>query len=106
MDMTAEDFAAIFAEMMGEMLGGLSIGEMLAGLDEDDVAAMPPFPFPEKLFPPGTFPKGMRFSSDFNLPPAVQEMLEKARRNTDVNRDVHASTALYSMRLRSRDDLC
>ena len=77
--MSAEDFLGVFSEMMGEMLGGLPISAMLAGIDEDEIAAMPPFPFPEKLFPPGTFPKGMRFSSDFNLPPAVEEMLEKVR---------------------------
>lgn len=26
-------------------------------MEEEDIAAMPPFPFPQKLFPPGTFPK-------------------------------------------------
>lgn len=67
--MSAEDFLSVFRDMMGEALGGLSIADMLAGMDEDDVAAMPPFPFPERLFPAGTFPKGMRFATDFNLPP-------------------------------------
>ena len=37
---------------------------------------MPPFPFPKELFPPGTFPPGMKFSTDFHMPPAVEELLE------------------------------
>ena len=53
------------------MLGGGHISEMFEGMSEEDIADMPPFPFPEKLFPPGTFPKGMKFSSEFNLPPQV-----------------------------------
>lgn len=120
-------------------------------MDGEDIESMPPFPFPEKLFPPGTFPKareirvgstleissprnsrgaarvatitgmadagpsstvaqhvnqlvtrfrplpkplplppivplfqGMRFSNDFNLPPAVEEMLEKARKRLEA----------------------
>ena len=46
----------------------LQVGGMSAG----DLKDMPPFPFPEKLFPPGTFPAGMRFSDEFNLPPQVR----------------------------------
>ena len=34
---------------------------------------MPPFPFPKELFPPGTFPPGMKFSTDFHMPPALEE---------------------------------
>ena len=76
-DVSAEDFIAVFQDMMREMLGGASIADMLEGLDEDDLARMPPFPFPEALFPPGTFPPGMRFAEDFHMPPAVEELLER-----------------------------
>ena len=51
---------------------------MLEGLTTADVRSMPPFPFPERLFPAGTFPAGMRFSADFKLPPAVEELLEQS----------------------------
>ena len=64
-----------------QMLGGMSIQDMLEGLEEEDLRHMPPFPFPEKLFPPGTFPKGMRFSTEFNLPPSVEEALENGDPN-------------------------
>ena len=37
---------------------------------------MPPFPFPKELFPPGNVPAGMKFSTDFHMPPAVEELLE------------------------------
>lgn len=43
-----------------------------------DIRRMPPFPFPERLFPAGTFPSGMRFSADFKLPPSVEELLEQS----------------------------
>ena len=85
---------------MDEMLGGLTVQarrsrlfrlrtlvahasspalkqEMLEGLTDADIRRMPPFPFPERLFPAGTFPSGMRFSSDFKLPPSVEELLEQ-----------------------------
>ena len=52
--------------------------DMLEGLTASDIRSMPPFPFPERLFPEGTFPAGMRFSSDFKLPPAVEELLEQS----------------------------
>ena len=51
-DVSAEDFIAVFQDMMRDMLGGASIADVLEGLDEDDLARMPPFPFPEALFPP------------------------------------------------------
>ena len=51
--MSAEDFMAVFQSMMQEMLGGVSINEMLAGLSPEDLADMPPFPFPKELFPAG-----------------------------------------------------
>jgi hypothetical protein len=59
------------------MLGGGSIAEMFEGMSEEDIADMPPFPFPEKLFPPGTFPNGMKFSSEYNLPPQVSFKIQK-----------------------------
>lgn len=49
---------------------------MLEDLSNADIRRMPPFPFPERLFPAGTFPSGMRFSADFKLPPSVEELLE------------------------------
>lgn len=52
-DVSAEDFMAVFQSMMEEMLGGVSIKEMLAGLSKEDLEDMPPFPFPKELFPPG-----------------------------------------------------
>ena len=51
---------------------------MLEGLTDADIRSMPPFPFPERLFPAGTFPSGMRFSADFKLPPSVEELLEQS----------------------------
>ena len=29
---------------------------MVAGMSRSEIRNMPPFPFPERLFPPGTFP--------------------------------------------------
>ena len=52
--------------------------EMMEGLTAADIRSMPPFPFPERLFPAGTFPRGMRFSAEFKLPPAVEELLEQS----------------------------
>ena len=51
---------------------------MLEGMSGADIRRMPPFPFPERLFPAGTFPRGMRFSADFKLPPSVEELLERS----------------------------
>jgi hypothetical protein len=51
---------------------------MLEGLSDADIRRMPPFPFPERLFPAGTFPSGMSFSADFMLPPSVEELLEQS----------------------------
>eukprot|EP00873_Tetraselmis_striata_P039274 jgi/Tetstr1/459538/TSEL_004903.t1 len=55
-DVSAEDFMAVFQSMMTEMLGGESIRDMLAGFSRADLAAMPPYPFPKELFPPGKRP--------------------------------------------------
>ena len=75
-DVTADEFVNTFVEMMDEMLGDSSIGEMLEGLDSRSMSNMPPFPFPEVLFPENTFPAGMKFAKDFHVPPAVSELLE------------------------------
>ncbi|KAK3281271.1 hypothetical protein CYMTET_10925 [Cymbomonas tetramitiformis] len=77
MDVSPDEFIGMFQEMMCEMLGGMSIEDMLEGMNDGDVEDMPPFPFPEKLFPAGTFPKGMKFSTEFKLPPQVEEALDK-----------------------------
>lgn len=52
--------------------------EMFSGLSKADLASMPPFPFPKELFPPGTFPAGVRFSKKSldMLPPSVRELVE------------------------------
>ena len=55
-DVSAEDFIAVFQDMMRDMLGGASIADVLEGLDEDDLASMPPFPFPEAPVPAGNIP--------------------------------------------------
>ncbi len=46
----------MFQAMMSEMMGGVSIKEMLQGLSERDLREMPPFPFPKELFPPSASP--------------------------------------------------
>ena len=92
-DVSVEEYVTGFKETMEEMIGATggplphegadgmvdSIRSMVAGLSEDDLRAMPPFPFPKELFPEGTFPEGMRFSSEGlgTVPPAVAEMLAK-----------------------------
>ena len=76
-DVSAEDFIAVFQDMMRDMLGGASIADVLEGLDEDDLRVHAAVPVPEALFPPGTFPPGMRFAEDFHMPPAVEELLER-----------------------------
>ena len=78
LDVTPEDFVRTFQVMMAEMMGGVSVKQMVAGLSRAELAAMPPFPFPKELFPEGTFPEGMRFSSEglAGLPPQVEAMLE------------------------------
>jgi len=55
-DVSAEDYMSMFPAMMSEMMGGVSIKEMLQGLSERDLREMPPFPFPKELFPPSASP--------------------------------------------------
>jgi hypothetical protein len=55
--MSAADFMTMFHDMLDEMLGGgESLEELFEGMTAADVRSMPPFPFPERLFPRGTFP--------------------------------------------------
>ncbi len=77
MEMSAEECLAQFSALMHECTGGMPIQQLVAGMSAEDIAAMPPFPFPRELFPPGTFPEGMRFSEQGlqGMPPAVQELL-------------------------------
>ena len=77
-DVSAEDFMGMFGEVMQQLMGGLSIRDMVAGMSRAELAAMPPFPFPKELFPAGTFPEGLRFSRDGlqGVPPAVEALLE------------------------------
>ena len=50
---------------------------MFQGLSKRELAAMPPFPFPQELFPANTFPEGVRFSREGlqGVPPAVEALL-------------------------------
>ena len=79
-DVSAEDFMGMFRALMNQMMGGLSIRDMVAGMSEEELAEMPPFPFPKELFPDGTFPAGMRFSREGlqGVPPAVEALLESS----------------------------
>lgn len=48
---------------------------MLRGMSKRELAELPPFPFPKELFPPGTFPEGVRFSAmglAGGMPPQVK----------------------------------
>ena len=49
---------------------------MLAGMSKAELQAMPPFPFPRELFPPGTFPAGLRFSREGleQVPPSIEAL--------------------------------
>ena len=79
-DVSAEDFMGMFRALMNQMMGGLSIRDMVAGMSEEELLEMPPFPFPKELFPDGTFPAGMRFSREGlqGVPPAVEALLESS----------------------------
>ena len=79
-DVSAEDFMGMFRALMNQMMGGLSIRDMVEGMSEEELAEMPPFPFPKELFPEGTFPAGMRFSREGlqGVPPAVEALLESS----------------------------
>ena len=73
-----EDFYEQFQEVMADLMGGESVMEMVAGMSAAEIRRMPPFPFPKELFPPGTFPEGMRFSCDglADLPPSMLKAIE------------------------------
>ena len=79
-DVSAEDFMGMFRALMNQMMGGLSIRDMVEGMSEEELAEMPPFPFSKELFPEGTFPVGMRFSREGlqGVPPAVEALLESS----------------------------
>lgn len=55
-------------------------------MSRKELEAMPPFPFPKELFPPGTFPEGLRFSSEGlgNLPPAIEALLSGESGDVDM----------------------
>ena len=75
-----EEFKEQFQEMMAELMGDDDgIMDMVRSMSPAEIAAMPPFPFPRELFPEGTFPPGMRFSSDglADLPPSMQRAMEE-----------------------------
>ena len=75
---SSEEFVSMFNDLMSELMDGDSILEMVEGMSEAELAEMPPFPFPKELFPKGTFPPGMRFTSEglSNLPPSMLSALE------------------------------
>ena len=78
-EMRPEEFKEQFQEMMAELMGGESVMEMVAGMSPAEIKMMPPFPFPKELFPPGTFPPGMRFSCEglADLPPSMMRAMEE-----------------------------
>lgn len=55
-------------------------------MSQEELADMPPFPFPKELFPPGTFPEGLRFSSEGlgDLPPAIEAFMAGDNNEIDV----------------------
>jgi hypothetical protein len=59
----------------------LAMQRVLRGMSRRDLASLPPFPFPKELFPPGTFPKGLRFSGDGlrGIHPALDAMLSEGQ---------------------------
>ena len=80
-DLPAEEFMAMFRETMVELMAGVSVKEMLEGMSEEEIRVMPPFPFPRELFPKGTFPPGLRCSSEGlkGVPPSVSSVLRSSR---------------------------
>ena len=52
-DVSADDFMAMFHEVLMDMLGGVSFKEMFTGMSPRELKEMPPFPFPRELFPQG-----------------------------------------------------
>lgn len=56
--LSAEQYQALMADFVSD--GGVLT--MVAEMTREEIEALPPFPFPRELFPPGTFPPEMRFS--------------------------------------------
>ena len=54
---------AVLREQFSAALGEPLL-QSLTTMTVDELKALPPFPFPQELFPPGTFPPGLRFSSE------------------------------------------
>ena len=61
-----------FTDLVNPLLD--SVLEIVAGKSPDELAAMPPFPFPKELFPENTFPAGLRFAAHglAELPPSMR----------------------------------
>lgn len=52
-EVSPEEFREQFQDMMAELMGADSLEDMFEGMSTADIRAMPPFPFPKELFPPG-----------------------------------------------------
>ena len=74
-DIPAEDFKEMYKQMMAELFGDMSVNDVMATLSSSDLKRMPPFPFPECMFPPRTFPRGMKFSDGIDTMGAPWEDL-------------------------------
>eukprot|EP00198_Chlamydomonas_reinhardtii_P011679 XP_001701016.1 DnaJ-like protein [Chlamydomonas reinhardtii] len=80
LDISPDEFMDMFQSLLLEIVGGADmIRDMLSCFTPRELARLPPFPFPKELFPPGTFPEGLRFSSKGlkGMPP--QEWIAAAR---------------------------
>ncbi|PNH12507.1 DnaJ subfamily B member 11 [Tetrabaena socialis] len=79
LDISPEEFLDMFQALLLEIIGGADmIREMLSCFTPRELARLPPFPFPKELFPAGTFPPGLRFSSKGlkGMPPQLEAMIQ------------------------------
>ncbi|GIM11413.1 hypothetical protein Vretimale_14936, partial [Volvox reticuliferus] len=91
LDISPDEFLDMFQSLLLEIIGGADmIRAMLSCFTPRELARLPPFPFPKELFPPGTFPPGLRFSCKGlkGLPPQIDELIQ--------NGDLHAMFAAMS----------
>ncbi|GLI65651.1 hypothetical protein VaNZ11_009251 [Volvox africanus] len=79
LDISPDEFLDMFQSLLLEIIGGTDmIRAMLSCFTPRELARLPPFPFPKELFPPGTFPPGLRFSCKGmkGLPPQIDELIQ------------------------------
>ena len=67
------------ASLLADLIDLPSVLEIVAAKAPAELVEMPPFPYPRELFPPDTFPPGMRFSHSglAELPPSMREIANK-----------------------------